>query len=353
LNDSELQELKFFGKNQTVLVAESTPQIARKMKQVLYPFFKDVHIANTTQKALVEYKAYKFDLVICSLSKTINFSGLDIIKQIRNMAVSQVIIVNSGDFEKDVIISLFDIGINAFIPIPYTQDDFLYKIIQQSEKIYYNSFTYESPKKSSPQKSVEKKEEKPKEEPKPVDTTPKKKLTVDTRVNVYNEKIDIKISAVDFMEELEAREDFSILKYTIDGFLDIDQDFEKHINKMIINNGSDEMPELMEELSELLFNYEDSLEKFDEFTVLAESFGSLAEFVYDMKDEKEINVKVFDLFSFLNDDLTSFISHVFDLKDVENIHYLDDSMISSLEQIKYTFKKEEYDEDDDDDLELF
>jgi CheY-like chemotaxis protein len=373
LNQGALQELKFFGKNQTVLVADSTPQIARKTKQILYPFFKDVKMATTTQKVLIEYKTNKFDIVICSLSRTINFNGLDIIKQLRSISVGQVIIVNSGEFEKDTIITLFDVGINAFIPIPYTQDDFLYKVMQQSEKIYYNSFVYEAPaKQSTPTiKSTPKVEETPKaveapkvvatpktEAPAPVETekeddSSKKKLVVKDRVNIYNESVDDKVSAENFMRYLEDRDDFSILKYTIDGFLDLDQDFEKLINNLMLHNESEELPELMEQLSEMLFTYEDSLDKFGEFTGLAEAFGGLAEFIYDKKDEQSVDNRIFELLSFLNDDLTSFIEHVFVIKDVENIHYLDDSMISSLEQVKYHFNKDEYDEEDEDDLELF
>lgn len=353
MNEGELQELKFFAKDQSVLVAEATPQIARKTKQILYPFFKDVVIANTTQKTLLEYSVKKFDIIICSLSNTINFNGLEIIKKIRNKTVSQIIIVNSGEFDKDIVINLFDVGINAFIPIPYTQDEFLYKIMQQSEKLYYNNFIVEAPKKQPKTKQVQEQVVEIVEEPKPIvhEETHKKKLVVENRVNVYNERIDKKMSASQFMEELEQRDDFSVLKFTIDSFLDLDQDFEKQINQLIIHNGSDELPELMEQLSEALFTYEESLAKFDEFKALANAFGSLAEFVYNIKDEREVDGRVFDLLSFLNDDLTSFISHVFDLQDVENIHYLDDSMISSLEQIKYTFKKDEY--EDDDELELF
>jgi hypothetical protein len=309
---------------------------------------------------MIEYKTGKYDIVICSLSRTINFNGLDTIKQLRSVSVNQVIIVNSGEFEKDTIVSLFDLGINAFIPIPYTHDEFLYKIMQQSEKIFYSSFSMDpvTPPPPAPKKEENEGDSVPllatsvKVDEPPKDDS-RKKLVVPDRVNVYNEKVDEKVSAEVFMRYLEDRDDFSILKYTIDGFLDLDQDFEKLVNNLMIHNESEELPELMEQLSEMLFTYEDSLDKFGEFGGLAEAFGSLAEFIYEKKDEQKVETRIFDLLSFLNDDLTSFIQHVFVVKDVENIHYLDDSMISSLEQVKYHFNKDEYVDEDEDDLELF
>ena len=129
---------------------------------------------------------------------------------------------------------------------------------------------------------------------------------------------------------------------------ELDQTFEGITNDFIANGISENT---INDLVEVLYSYEDQLNKLLRFKVLAGAFGNLASCIENV-DKSLVTSRVFDLLSYVNDDLSKFVNNIFEQQTVQNIHYLDDSLITSMEQIIINLSPEE-DDDDDDDFDLF
>jgi DNA-binding NarL/FixJ family response regulator len=345
--ESIISELKVFGRSQCVLIAEPTLSIAKNKADNLLEFFSETFVTTTTEKTIRRFKQHPYDIVIVSLINTMRFNALETIDKIKSMNPNQSIIVLASEFEQKTILPLFDLGISCVLMVPYDEDEFILKVMQQSEKIYFNNMLqYGNTCKIDDSKPKEKlvfnKTKQNTKDNTEATTKPKKK-----RTNVFNKRVDEEISAIDFINILEDECDVSI-SHLIDDMQELDQHFEGVTNDFI-SDGINE--EIIDRLVEILYSYEDQINKLIRFSVLAQAFGNLASAI-ENADKSLVTSKVFDLLSYVNDDLSKFINNVFTEQNVSNIHYLDDSLITSMEQIVINLSPTD-DDDDDDDLELF
>jgi DNA-binding response OmpR family regulator len=349
--DNIISELKVFGRNQSILIAEATPSIAKEKANMLLPFFAEAFVTTTTQKAIRRFKQHSYDIVIASLANTMQYNGLDVISEIKSINPEQIIIVLSYEFEESVILPLFELGVSSVLMVPYEEDDLLLKVMRMSEKIYFhNMLKYGSvckiPREENSDNNTKKEKivfRKPKAKPQETEDKKDKK----PRVNVFNKRVDEEVSAKEFILFLEENSDISVA-YLLDYMQELDQGFESVTNNFIANGINEDV---INSLVEILYSYEDQLNRLIRFEVLAQAFGNLAQAI-ESADNSLISSKTFDLLSYINDDLAKFVKNVFEEQDVSNIHYLDDSLITSMEQIVVNLSPVD-DDDDDDDLELF
>jgi DNA-binding response OmpR family regulator len=341
--ESVISELKVFGRNQSVLIAESTPSIAKDKANSLLPFFSEAFVSTTTQKAINRFQKHSYDIVIVSLANTMQYNGIEVISEIKSINPDQVILALPYEFEEKVILPLFELGVNSVLMVPYSDEDFLFKVMRLSEKIYFhnmlhygNSCKLSDTPKENKEKIVfkKKKAEEPKKEKK-------------ARTNVFNKRVDDEISAEEFINILQTEGDVSVT-HLVDYMQELDQSFESITNDFIANGINDEV---IDNLVEILYSYEDQMNKLVRFEVLASAFGNLATAI-ENADRELVTSKIFDLLSYVNDDLAKFVKNVFDERTVDNIHYLDDSLITSMEQIVANLSPQD-EIDDEDDLELF
>jgi DNA-binding NarL/FixJ family response regulator len=346
------QELKIFAKEQTILLMQSSDEDIKTLQNSLGQFFKSVVVAKDYESAKTEYIKSDFDIVIISVDFEGKFGGLKACKQIRDRAEDQVIILTgslTSHMDTDMFIDLMELKVATFVPHLLSVEFVLMKVMEQSEKIVYHKVEVENRKQITQKAKEEKKEiikskkENKEESKKYIEST--KAIDKDI-VKIVNQD---KVCAIDFIEELAKKDDFKLLKYTIDNLNDLHYDFEKLIFDMVSNTSMRE--ELKDELVDILFHYEDSLKKLGRFEKLADMFGMLGYYVYDI-ELQNFNKKAFDVMWYLNDDLKKLVHHIFIKKDVENIHFLDESIISSLLQLKGSLDKTKT-EIEEEELEIF
>jgi DNA-binding response OmpR family regulator len=343
--NSTISELKIFARNQSILIAEATPSIAKTKANDLLPFFAEAFVTTTTDKAIRRYKKHSYDIVIVSLANTMQYNGLNIISQIKSINPEQLVLALSYEFEQKSILPLFELAVNSVLMVPYKEEEFMFKVMRMSEKIYFdNMLKYGTTCKLPEKKSIEKE--------KIVFKKPKIKQEIKTedkkvRKNVFNKRVDEEVSAKEFIMFLEDNSDVSV-GYLVDYMQELDQDFEAITNDFIANGIN---RNIVHNLIEILYSYSDQLHKLIRFDVLAQAFENLAKSIEDA-DPSLVTSRIFDLLSYINDDLTKFVKNVFEEQNVENIHYLDDSLITSMEQIVVNLSPSD-ELDDEDDLELF
>jgi CheY-like chemotaxis protein len=351
------QELKIFAKEQSILLMQDNDENINTLKNTLDKFFKSVVVVKNkkdAQKSLIEYK---FDIVIVSVDFENKYGGLKAIKMVRDRNENQVIMMSgdiSSNLDTDMFIELLEMRVATFIPHLLSIEFVMMKIMEQSEKIVYSKVEL-SNKIEAKTKAKEEKKEKIKS--KKSDTNISKQYIENleniekTQKEVVQTAVVNQISAIDFIEELAKKDNFRLLKYTIDNLNDLYYDFEKLIYNFVYS--SDGISQKMkDDLVDILFDYEDSLMKLNKFDKLAEMFGTLGYFIDSIPIE-QVNNKSFQIMWYLNDDLRKLVQHVFVKKDVANIHFLDESIVSSLQQLKDNFNKCNIDSSDQDEIELF
>lgn len=152
------------------------------------------------------------------------------------------------------------------------------------------------------------------------------------------------------------RESVDISEY-LDGLLDIEEQFEDSLHE-----DASLSSHALEKASDCLNKYASFLSQLDEFRELSYIVYALSSVIRNtdhasiLKQEK----KIYTLLTALIDDLKGWKNNIFILSEAKDIHYLDDSLLSSCSMLESMInqggenpKKDESDEDDSDDLELF
>lgn len=349
------QELRIFAKEQTILLMQDNEDDIKVLSEVLNSFFKKVVIAKTYDSAKAEYIKQKFDMVIVSTDLENKYGGLKACKLIRDRNENQVIVLIGSigsTLDTDMFIELLELRVATYIPHLLSIEFVLMKLMEQSEKIVYHNVEIAN---KLEIKTKAKEESKEKIKTKKAN----KQQSINYIENVKEIKKDIikvvkqnQISAIRFIENLARKDNFKLLKYTIDNLNDLHYDFEKLIFDMVSFGTANINQQMKDDLVDILFSYEDSLAKLEEFEKLSGMFGVLGYYVHDIPLEN-FNHKSFDVMWYLNDDLKKLVHHIFLKKDVDNIHFLDESIISSLQQLQNSIDKTKINSNDADEIEIF
>jgi DNA-binding response OmpR family regulator len=347
------KELRIFAKEQTILLMQNNQDSIAILKSTLDQFYKDVVVVTDMEHAKRAFIEREFDLVVISVDFENRYGGLKAATMVRDRDKHQVIILNgdtNSNLDTDMFIELLEVGVATYIPHMLSIEFVMMKIMEQTEKLVYTKIEHEN-RKEIKSKVKEQKQEKIKSKKENTQQSQKYLANIyETHQEISKNVLTNKISAIEFIGKLAQEDNFKLLKYTIDNLNDLHFDFEKLIFKLV--NAPVIQEELIEELVNTLFDYEDSLAKIKEFDKLAHMFGILAYYIDSVKLEN-INPRAFDIIWYLNDDLRKLVQHIFIKKDVDNIHFLDESIVSSLQQLKDNFDKSNIDSSDEDDIEMF
>ena len=314
---SIVNDLKVFGKHLSLLIVEDDDDVREESIEFFESFFKNVKSAKNGEEALEYYKNNRFDIVITDLNMP-KMNGVELSKQIRTLNKDQVIIVLSGYID-DYVIDLIDIGVQALILKPYKLENFLQKILVQCENVVLRkAFNKMKLSKTSQIRSEE--------EIKP------KLLVVNSIAKELVESRKIKVESTVNHKIYEEIDD-TMWSHIKEDILELNYEYEDIINSILLNGFN---KKYQESLVKIFDKYYSNLLLLTNLNELAKIFLDLRDLIsnLDLNYLESGNIEVFDILEFFYEDIINFFNVVFIEKEAKNIHYLTDSLRSSVEQMK-------------------
>lgn len=330
---SIVNDLKVFGKHLSLLVVEDEPEIQEELLGFFQCFFKYVKCAKDGEEALELYKKSRFDIVITDLNMP-KMDGVTLSREMRTLNKDQVIIVLSGYID-DYVIDLIDIGIQSLIIKPYKLENFLQKILVQCENIVLRK-AFNKMKLSNSSDVKTSKEIQP------------KLLVVNS---IAKEIVEARKKEPELPESRKIHEEFddTMWSHIKEDILELNYEYEDVINSILLNGFSEIYKK---SLVKIFDKYYSNLSHLANLNDLAKIFLELSELInnLDLDSIKNENIEVFDILEFFYEDIINFFNVVFIEKEANDIHYLTDSLRSSVEQMKCNLGLSTLEEED---LELF
>nr|WP_321267068.1 response regulator [uncultured Sulfurimonas sp.] len=329
------KELKVFAKDLTLLIVEDDKELNNELVEISNLFFKDVKFAYDGKEGLEVYKQKHFDIVLSDITMP-HVNGIELSKQIKNINSNQNIIILSAHSEISHLINLIDIGIKQFVHKPFSDEEFLYRLLKVCEKIVLSKDIQEDKKD---------KEVPVKKEIKVVETEEK---VVETKVQTMTNHIPLDVN--DFFASLQNDTvAWGAIAGDINLLLELNEDFESYISLIYTNKLNNNA---LYSISSILKKMYTILTQIAAMSSMTNVLFNLANFVEEvdysqLNDEQKNKFKILE---FIYDDISRFIETVFVYKDAIDIHYLEDSLNSSIEQLKQSIYNLPFEEEE---LELF
>lgn len=340
---SILKELKHFAKDLSILVVEDDKELNEELVELVDIFFKKTDFAYDGAEALEKYRKFQYDLVLSDITMP-KMNGVKLSQELININKFQSIVILSAHSEVSYMIDLIDIGIHQFVAKPFEQQELLYRLLKVCEnKIHKQELKrFINGTKSVKEKTISTDE---------IKTTQTKQIKKEVEQKDLNASIEHEqVAATKFMEELKIDTLAWIsIEPQIEELLEVNEDFEELIEKIYLN---DITTEIINSISVILRKIYSIFTYIDELSNISDVIFELASFldsinVDELSDEKKQKLKILE---FIYDDLSRFIQTVFVYQDTLDIHYLEDSLRSSVEQLKMNISNEEIEEEE---LELF
>ncbi len=133
---SDIEKLKDFPINLTVLCVEDSSTILKQVGNFLEKFFKKVYLANDGFKGLESYKLNKPNLVITDIVMP-NMDGYELIKNLRKINPKVKVIIISSHYDTDSLLKAIRVGVSDFITKPIDNllfQNALLKVIKKLQK---------------------------------------------------------------------------------------------------------------------------------------------------------------------------------------------------------------------------
>lgn len=349
-----ITELKTFGKDLTILIAEDDRELNEQLIELLKIFFKKVYFAYDGADALEIYKNNHIDILLSDITMP-RLNGVELCREVKNINREQSIAILSAHSELEFLIPLIDIGIHQFVAKPFESQELLYRLLKVAENIIFRNAYYRY--KNSDGRAIKgivKKNNiiKPIIETNVLEVKPKgSDVVIDVVSEELNQSINHeRVNANKFIMDLQSDElAWTAIEGDIEELYNLNEDFENCIEKVYLNDISQEVlyeissilrkiyliftrVEILEKMSGVIFELSLFLESLD-FEVLsvdARSRLRILEFIYD--------------------DIARFINTVFVYQDTLDVHYLEDSLESSVNQLKMNILTQDIEEEE---LELF
>jgi len=334
---SVYKELKVFAKDLRILIVEDEKILNAELVEISKLFFKDVLFAYSGEDALKIYKQESMDIDIVLSDITMpGMDGVALSRKIKLLNDEQSIVILSAHSEMSYIVELIDIGIRQFVHKPFDDKELLFRLLKVSESITLMKAYKEHDAKSEKLIKV---------------TTENPNHTQTESKAVGHDVIAHKaLNSESFMDSLQSDE-FLWLAFENDiaTLLELQEDFEYIVSGFRLNSITQKM----------LFSFSKTLRKvhtifmqMDSLTKISQTFLDLIYFIEDL-DYKRVTqeqINHFKMLEFIYEDISRFIETVFIHKDTIDIHYLEDSLGSSLKQLKQSVLQIPIEEEE---LELF
>lgn len=143
-----IKEIKEISSSLNILYAEDDRDIAKTIINYLSKLFKEVVYAENGEEALNLYKQGDYDIVITDINMP-KMTGLDLIKEIKEININQNVIIISAHSDSSNFISSIKLGVDGYIIKPINYDDMnqlLYKLSTKIKKFNEHDINIEQQK---------------------------------------------------------------------------------------------------------------------------------------------------------------------------------------------------------------
>jgi len=300
------KELKVFAKDLSVLIVEDDILLNKQLVEIAKLFFKDVQYAYNGEDALQSYKTRASDIVVTDITMP-RLNGIDMSKKIKYINSNQAIIIVSAHCHLDYVTEIVDLGIKQFIRKPFDDNELLYRLLKVSEEIVLlKSLQEQEIKIQAPIIKEQEKEQKEEES-----FSYSKKLSAESFMNVFEYDIQIEIEYL----------------------LSLSEDFERYVD-LIYTNGLQEA--YLVEVTSILKKMYTTISQMPPLLKMSYIFFDLASFLeaIDFQTLSTEQIQKLSVLEFIYEDINKFIQLVFVENAVQDVNYLEDSLSSSVEQLK-------------------
>lgn len=128
--------LSFYSKHLNVLYVEDETSVLRAAEKLLSLYFKNVETASNGKMALEKYQPALHHIVITDINMPV-MNGLELIKQIRKINPSQLIVVTSAHNEADYLSNLIALGVDFYLMKPFENDAIVSTLTKAGSKLFH------------------------------------------------------------------------------------------------------------------------------------------------------------------------------------------------------------------------
>jgi YesN/AraC family two-component response regulator len=350
---SIIRELKHFAGSLSLLIVEDEKELNSELVSMLSLFFSSVDFAYDGKEGLEVFKKNKHDIILTDITMP-KMDGIKMSAEIKDINREQHIVVLSAHSDTKFMIELIDVGIDQFILKPFDRNTLMYKLLKVAENIIYKKeFDKFFKHKQEERLEFVREEESIKVEEKKIETI------IDTNSEILSEKKDEYIlshtveNADSFMEDI--KEDsliWNTFQNDIPELMQLSEEFSDDIDRIDLDG--ELTIEIRDSIVQILHGYILIFSTLDQMLRMTEALDLLANFldelnISELTPTQQRKLKILE---FINNDITRFLQTIFVYKDNVDIYYLEDSLESSITQLRNDVLGIE-DEDEDDDLELF
>ena len=326
-------ELKVFAKDLSILIVEDDVELNQELVAIAKIFFKHVASAYDGQEGLEVYTKEHFDIVMSDITMPF-VNGVNLSKQIKNINEHQNIVILSAHSEVSYMIDLVDIGIRQFVHKPFDDQELLYRLLKVAEELVVSRAA-----EANAQSTIAKMQEKTLEVPQQT-----KEMT--SVVGIAHESVN----ASSFNDALKSDEvAWSVMEEEISVILELKEDLEHYVGLIFSDKVS---KEVLYEISSVLRKMYTSFSQIDSMKNMTLVLFELASFIeeVDYSQLSQEQMEKFKIIEFFYDDIARFIETVFVYKDTIDVFYLEDSLRSSVTQLKHSVLQTQIEEEE---FELF
>ncbi len=341
---SLIKELKHFGSSLSLLVVEDEKELNSELVSMLSIFFKSVDFAYDGKEGLEKFNKIKPDIILTDISMP-KMDGITMSQEIKNVYRDQHIVVLSAHGETKLMIQLIDISIDQFILKPFDRNTLMYKLLRVAENITYKKEFDKFYK----QKTQERLDflNKNNQEDKSTEEVSTAVTPEDTSSDNYSHK---KEDANNFMDDIQNDNlIWQTFKDDIPELMQLSEEFSEDIDRIDLEGLTDE---IRNSIVQIVHGYILIFSTLDQMVRMTEVLSQLTAFLEEL-DIEELTMqqqKKIRILEFINNDITRFLQTVFVYQDTVDIYYLEDSLESSIQQMKNDVLGLEVEEDE---LELF
>jgi len=356
---SVLQELNYFGNTMSLLVVEDEKELNNELVSMLEIFFKSVDFAYNGKEGLEKYKTHRYDIILTDITMP-KMDGIMMSKEIKRLNQDQSIIVLSAHGDIKYMIELIDIKVDQFILKPFDKNTLFYKLLKVTEEITYKKefeVFYKEKKRNRLLSKVTISNDEFDQSQAIVENDKEPIVLESTEIKQEDDNYHFshkKEHADDFMNELQNDNlIWETFKDDIPELIQLSEEFKEDIDAM---NLEDLHENTRDSMAQTIHSYIIIFSTLDQMVRMTEVLEQLARFLeeLDVVNLTEIQQKKLKVLEFIYEDLNRFIQTVFIYQDTVDIYYLEDSLESSITQMKNdVLGLNSNDEDDDDELELF
>ncbi|MEA3499153.1 MAG: response regulator [Campylobacterota bacterium] len=344
---SIIRELKHFASPLSLLIVEDEKELNSELLSMLSMFFSSVDFAYNGKEGLELFKKNKHDVILTDITMP-KMDGIKMSSEIKNIYRDQHIVVLSAHSDTKFMIELIDIGIDQFILKPFDKNTLIYKLLKVVENITYKrEFDKFYKQKEKERKNlvmeIESEIESKVQALKPTPSIVEQNITIEKTSIEDNGKIkmdDYNLShtietADSFMEDIKNDSlIWNTFKNDIPELMQLSEEFSDDIDRIDLEGRL--IPEVRDNIVQIIHSYVVIFSTLDAMLKMTEVLDQLANFLDDLEietltDQQHKKLKVLE---FINNDITRFLQTVFVYKDNVDIYYLEDSLESSITQMR-------------------